>query len=532
MPSRVLVLTLLVPAMAGLTACATKEVRTVEPPRASAPLSAIERLVPAPVTIEPASGTFVFSANTVILAEQNDEVLRVARYFAGLVGNATGPNELKVEASTAPRAGAVYFALTPPARPGDPIDEGYELAIASDRISVSAAHPAGLFYGVQTLRQLLPPWIEYRAANFDKNRTVAVPAGRIVDRPRFAWRGAMLDVARHFFGVSDVKRYIDLIALHKINRLHLHLSDDQGWRIEIKSWPKLTTHGGSTAVGGGAGGYYTQEEYKELVAYARERFITIVPEIDMPSHTNAALASYAELNCDGAAPALYTGINVGFSTLCVDKPVTYTFIEDVVREISAMTPGPYYHVGGDEVEKLTPAQYKAFIERVQTIVQKHGKDMIGWDEVANSALLPTSIVQHWRPKAGETLAKAGRLIVSPANRAYLDMKYEASTVLGLNWAGNVSVRQAYDWDPVSLVKGVSETAVLGVEAPIWSETLVYLHDVEFMAFPRLAAVAEVGWSPVARRQWDEFAKRLGAQAPRWQALGVNFHRTAEIVWER
>jgi hexosaminidase len=518
----------------GLTGCANKQPRAAEPSRVPAAAGPMHRVVPIPATIEASGGRFVFTADTVILAEPNDEVTRVARYLARTLGTAAGPNELRVEQSTTPRPGTVQLSLTrsAPAQPNAALDESYELTIAPERITIAAPNAAGLFYGAQTLRQLLPPWVEYRAAVADKSRSLSAPAGRIVDRPRFAWRGAMLDVARHFFDASDVKRYIDLIALYKINRLHLHLSDDQGWRIEIKSWPKLTAHGGSTAVGGGAGGYYTQDVYKDLVSYAQERFITIVPEIDMPGHTNAALASYPELNCDGAAPQLYTGINVGFSTLCVDKPVTYTFIDDVVREIAAMTPGPYYHAGGDEVQKLTPAQYNQFIERVQAIVQKHGKQMIGWDEIAGIALLPTSIVQHWRPKPGEGLAKAPRLILSPANRVYLDMKYEPSTVLGLSWAGNISIRHAYEWDPASAVKGAAEGALLGVETPIWSETLTYLHDVEFMAFPRLAAVAEVAWSSSDRRTWEDFARRLGAQAPRWQALGVNFNRVADIPWER
>ena len=265
----------------------------------------------------------------------------------------------------------------------------------------------------------------------------------------------MLDVARHFFGVDDVKRYIDLMSLYKFNRLHLHLADDQGWRIEIKSWPELAARGGSREVGGGAGGYFTQQQYSDLVAYAAERFITIVPEIDMPGHTNAGLSSYAELNCNGTAPEPYTGTEVGFSALCVAKDVTYRFIDDVVREIAALTPGPYFHAGGDEVKTLTPDQYRQFIERVQTIVQSHGKQMVGWDEIAAATLLPTSIVQHWRPDASHAqLAASPHLILSPANRLYLDMKYDDDTLLGLNWAGNVSVRQAYDWDP-SAASGAS-----------------------------------------------------------------------------
>ena len=218
----------------------------------------------------------------------------------------------------------------------------------------------------------------------------------------------MLDVARHFFSVEEVKRYIDLMALHKMNRLHLHLADDQGWRIEIKSWPNLTTHGGSTEVGGTRAVTTRKQQYADIVSYAEERFITIVPEIDMPAHTHAALSSYPELNCNGTAPPLYTRLEGSLRVLCVDKEVTYKFLDDVIGEIAGMTPGPYFHAGGDEVKKLTAVQYRRFIERVQDMVQSHGKRMIGWDEVASAKLLPTSIVQHWRPDAN-----AASLCASP-----------------------------------------------------------------------------------------------------------------------
>jgi hexosaminidase len=341
----------------------------------------------------------------------------------------------------------------------------------------------------------------------------------------------MLDVARHFFTVDEVKRFVDLLAMHKMNRLHLHLSDDQGWRIAIRKWKDLTLKGGRTEVGGTPGGFYTQAQYKELVGYAAERFIIVVPEIDMPGHTNAALASYAELNCNGQAPAPFTGTDVGFSSLCVEEEVTYRFIDDVVGEIAALTPGPYFHMGGDEVKTLKPEQYRAFVERVQKIVQKHGKEAIGWDEIAPATLLPTTIVQHWRPDAAkEDLARAPRLIMSPADRSYLDMKYDADTALGLRWAGLVPVKTAYDWDPSALA-GDRPDAVLGVEAPLWSETLATMRDAEFMAMPRLAVIAELGWSARADHDWDRFRARLGAQGPRWTALGINFYRAPDIAWK-
>jgi hexosaminidase len=344
----------------------------------------------------------------------------------------------------------------------------------------------------------------------------------------------MLDVSRHFFTLDEVKRYIDLLALHKMNRLHLHLSDDQGWRIEIKSRPRLTEIGARSEVGPGAGGYYTQEEYRELVAYAAERFIIIVPEIDMPGHTNAALASYAELNCDGKPRQPYTDVEVGFSSFCVESEATYAFIDDVVREIAGMTPGPWFHVGGDEVETLSPEQYARFIERVQGIVHAHGKTMVGWDETAHTKLLPSSIVQYWRPEVppGPAVADGSKVILSSADRLYLDMQYDSGTPIGLHWSAYIPVRNAYDWEPSMHVPGITDKELLGLEAPMWSETLANIRDVEFLAFPRLAAVAELAWSPAAAKQaWDDFKVRLGAQSPRWVALGINFYRAPEVPWQ-
>jgi hexosaminidase len=238
------------------------------------------------------------------------------------------------------------------------------------------------------------------------------------------------------------------------------------------------------------------------------------------------------LNCDGKVRPLYTGIEVGFSALCVSSETTYRFIDDVVREIGAMTPGAYFHIGGDEVKTLSADEYRKFIERVQGIVQKHGKQMIGWDEIAPASLLPTSIVQHWRPKSTprEAVARGAKIILSPADRVYLDMKYHQGTPIGLEWAARIEVRDAYDWEPGTLLQGVPETALLGLEAPIWSETLANMRDVEFLAFPRVAAVAELAWTRPDRRSWDGFAARLGAQAGRWSALGINFYRSAQIPW--
>jgi hexosaminidase len=495
------------------------------------PIDPDERLVPTPVKLDMRNGSFTFSPGTVIAAG-SPEFAFSARFLAAHIGQAVGPDPLKVEVTATPPAGAI--AIQQNTRHTGLGDEGYALEIRPDGITVLADRPAGAFYGIQTLRQLLPPAWEYEALRPPRKnaKPVSLPALAIVDQPRFEWRGAMLDVSRHFLSVDEVKRYVDLMALHKLNRLHLHLADDQGWRIEIKSWPNLAAHGGSTEVGGGPGGYYTQEQYSDIVRYAADRFITIVPEIDMPGHTNAALASYPELNCDRKAPPLYTGTEVGFSTLCVDKDVTYKFVEDVVREISALTPGPYFHVGGDEVEKLTAEQYRAFIERVQGIVQLQGKQMVGWDDIAPAKIAPGTIVQHWRPKTplAEAVEKGAKVIMSVADRAYIDMKYDANTPIGLTWAAIIDVRTSYDWDPATEAPGVPESALVGVEAPLWAETLANIRDFEFMAFPRLAAIAEIGWSRQQDRSWDDFRVRLGSQGSRWVALGMNFYRAPEIPW--
>jgi hexosaminidase len=364
-----------------------------------------------------------------------------------------------------------------------------------------------------------------------------VPGGRIVDFPRFAYRGTMLDVARHFHPVATIKRHLDRIALYKINYLHLHLSDDQGWRIVIDGWPRLATYGGSTQVGGGPGGYYTKAEFQDIVAYAARRHITIVPEIDMPGHTNAALASYAQLNCNGIAPPLYTGTDVGFSSLCTSKEVVYTFVSNVLSEIAALTPGPYLHVGGDEANATSPAQYATFMNRVQPMVPALGKAVMGWHQIGASDVRhsPNRVVQYWGLSTSDSLvntavSRGAKVVMSPANKAYLDMKYNSQTPLGLSWAGFIEVQTAYGWNPGTHLSGVPASAVLGVEAPLWTETIVTENHIEFMVFPRLPAIAELGWSPWSTHNWDAFKTRLGAQGPRWTVMGIDFYRSPQVPW--
>jgi hexosaminidase len=484
-------------------------------------------VVPKPLAEAPERGAFVLQPSARIVVRGGPEAKRVARPFAARLRPATG---YRLPVSTirdeAPE-GSIALALIPGDRSLGA--EGYRLVVAHSGVTLTAARPAGLFWGTQTLRQLLPPAIE---ADGRRPGPWRVPLGMIHDRPRFGWRGLMLDVARHFYGPGEVKRLVDLMALYKLNRLHLHLSDDQGWRIAIRSRPRLTRHGGTTQVGGGPGGWYTQRQYREIVRYAQDRFVTVVPEIEMPGHTNAALSSYPELTCDGVAPDLYGGIEVGFSSLCIRKEAVYGFVDEVVREIAALTPGPYIHVGGDEAHSTDLDDYVYFLGRVQQIVRRHGKRMIGWEEIARAKLHRTSLAQHWQDPtfAQRVVAQGAKLIMSPATKVYLDMKYTPRTPLGLVWAGTTTVREAYDWDPATQVEGVSESDVVGVEAPLWSETISTRADLDTLAFPRLLGHAEIAWSPSDGRSWPDYRRRLAAQGERLDALGVSFYRSPEVRW--
>jgi len=486
----------------------------------------LNNLIPQPVSIQPESGTFILDSTTKIYFDaENDQLRSIGQYLSQVLRPATG-----LELEVLPSTGSVTrrsLILSLVDRVPDLGSEGYQLSILADTIKLTAGEPAGVFRGVQTIRQLLPPEIE---SPTPINTPWEIPTCEIEDFPKYTYRGAMLDVSRHFFSVDDVKRYIDLLAYYKINHFHMHLTDDQGWRLEIKSWPNLTAHGGSTQVGGGLGGFYTQEEFAEIVAYANRHYITVVPEIDLPGHTNAALASYPELNPDNQAPDLFTGINVGFSSLFIGKEITFKFLEDVIREVATQTPGPYIHIGGDEAHSTSEEDYREFIHRIQEMVQVNGKIMIGWDEILKSNLDKNSIVQYWRYAVDEIEAPEGvKFIVSPGNKTYLDMKYYESTELGLNWAGYIPVKDAYDWDPATLISGINQDNILGVETPLWSETLETISDIEFMAFPRLVGVAEIGWSSNAR-DWGAYQRRLAAHGPRLTMMGVNFFKSTLVDW--
>ncbi|MFI0962300.1 beta-N-acetylhexosaminidase [Streptomyces sp. NPDC021080] len=513
--------TLLLVAAAGLSLVGAA-------PHTRAAAVPLGRVVPAPVSAVPGGAPYRITAGTRIRVDGSPGARAVGAYLAGILRPSTG-YRLPVDPHG---AGGISLRLG-----GKGLgDEGYRLHSGASGVTITAGRPAGLFHGVQTLRQLLPAAVEKKSV---QRGPWLIAGGTVEDTPRYAYRGAMLDVSRHFFTVAQVERYIDELALYKVNKLHLHLSDDQGWRIAVDSWPKLAAHGGSTEVGGGHGGFYTEADYRAIVRYAASRYLEVVPEIDMPGHTNAALSSYAGLNCDGVAPPLYTGTDVGFSSLCVGKPVTYTFVEDVVRELAAITPGAYLHIGGDEAHSTSHADYVTFMDKVQPIVTKYGKKVMGWHQLTGATPAKGALAQYWglddtSAEEKAQVAAAARngtgLVLSPADRLYLDMKYTADTPLGQDWAGLVEVRRAYDWDPGNYLPGVPASAVKGVEAPLWTETIRNSADIDVMAFPRLPGAAELGWSPASTHDWDTYKVRLAAQAPRWDALGIAYYRSPQVPW--
>jgi len=487
-----------------------------------------ENLIPMPSSIVATNSGFRLDQYTRIeTSPNNTELQEVGSYLTEKITEKTGLR-LDTSADESKSNDAVIYLL----QKGDkqwPNDEAYTLSITNDSMILEAPSAKAAFRGVQTIRQLIP---EISNDTLAEHPIWPISTGTIEDHPNFEYRGSMLDVARHFFSVEDVKKYIDLLAYYKINVLHLHLTDDQGWRIEIKSWPKLTEIGGSTEVGGEAGGFFTQEDYKEIVAYAGARYMMIVPEVDMPGHTNAASVSYPFLDGTGKTPQLYQGTRVGFSTFDTRKDTVYAFIDDVVREISAITPGPYFHIGGDESHATKKADYLYFVNRVEKIVQKHGKQMIGWDEVAQADLDSSSIAQFWDNERNAKIAieKGMKVILSPAKKTYLDMQYDTLSKHGLHWAAYIPVDTAYVWTPETYVDQIPKDMILGVEAPLWSETISNIEELEYLAFPRVIGYSELSWSLEENRDWKNFRVRLANQTPFLDMMNVKYYASPRIDW--
>jgi len=409
---------------------------------------------------------------------------------------------------------------------------------------------------VQTLRQLLPPQI-FRDAPAGQTAWT-IPAVSIEDQPRFGWRGAHLDTGRHFMPKEFVKKYIDLIALHKLNTFHWHLTEDQGWRLEIKQYPKLTDVGAwrkETIVGRNRrdapaqydgkrhGGFYTQEDAREIVAYAKARFVTVVPEIEMPGHAMAAIASYPELGLgDPVEVATRWGV---FSDILNAEPSTVTFMQNVLTEVMAIFPGRYIHVGGDEADKTkwkTNERIQArikelgvgdehglqswFIRQMDAFLTRHGRRLVGWDEILEGGLAENAVVMSWRgTKGGIDAARAGHdVVMAPTSNTYLD--YAQSKDLSREPIGQSAVlpiETVYAYEPLpDELEPQFTKHVLGAQAQLWTEYMATPKDVEYMAYPRLSALAEVVWTPRERKDYAAFTARLAAHAERLRALDVNF----------
>ncbi len=483
-------------------------------------------IIPKPLSYKVGEGNFIITKDTSIYVkgntkEETEEISKIAEFIREKLRASTG-FELNIIQGKEGKSGSIY--LTTIGSKESQGNEGYEIVTTPKNVKIVAYKTEGISRGVQTLRQLLPPDIEKNTIANDVEWNI--PVSIINDEPEYNYRGLMIDVARHFFTIDEVKRQIDYAAQYKINRVHLHLSDDQGWRLEIKKYPDLTIIGGSTEVGGGKGGYYTQEEFKELVKYAAERYVEIIPEFDMPGHSNAALASYGFLNKDGKRRPLYTGTEVGFSSFMAHSEETYEFIEDVIKEVSKISPSKYIHIGGDEANSTKKEDYDYFVGKVSKMAEKYGKIPIGWDPIDTSPEINSSVIlQNWKDSNEAARKKEMKMVISIAQKAYLDMKYNDNTPYGLTWAGYIPVETAYKWDPTDYAP---KELVLGIEAPLWTETISDTKAMDYMIYPRLLGYAEIGWTPKENRDWNQYKNRLKKQGERMKNQGINYYKDSSI----
>lgn len=507
-------------------------------------------IIPKPLeyTADADGGTFSLEADSEIYVSGDSEVTEIAEYLQEEFGKSTG-YELPVSEGSDTSSGDILLAADGDESLGE---EGYTVTVGENGVKISAYTPHGIFNGVQTLRQLFPADIENTSVVSDVEWTASYC--EIYDKPEYSYRGAMIDSARHFHSVESVKRQIDHMAKYKINKLHLRLADDQGWRLEIKgetetgeSYDKLRTIGASTScsTNGYRPGQYTQEEFRELAEYAADHYVEIIPEFDMPGHSWAALVSLEYLNStedgkphsgnyDNTKP--YDGWDVGFSTLECRNENTYKFIEDVISQAAPLYPSEYIHIGGDEAHSTSAEDYTYFMNRVTEIAQKYGKTPIGWqnyDTVVESTVedKDNTVTQYWLTD-GAKYKEGVKYMVSPANYAYMDMIYDSSCPYGLQWAGPNPIDDAYSWNPTDyLPEGGSKDQIIGIEAPLFGETIATDEAMDYMMYPRLMGHAEIGWTPKENRDWNEYKTRMIAHGDRLRNQGIGFFED-EDYWEK
>lgn len=515
-------------------------------------------IIPVPAKIEKKSGKFVFKPTTQIVAT-TPEVQAVAKTFAADFKRATG---LTLRISPKLVAGAIQLKLDKRVETGD---EGYELEVNSSRISIVAKKPAGLFYGLQTVRQLMPPSIYAKKAIRDI-KIWSVPAVKIVDQPRFGWRGAHIDAARHFYSKEEILKFIDAMAWHKLNKFHWHFTEDQAWRIEIKKYPELTKKGawrsdiliretGDRYVSkeitnhwnkqGQYGGFYSKKDAKEIVKYAKERFIDIVPEIEIPGHSSAAMYAYPEFSCDGRAPGWpILGGGVYGKIYCAGKDTTLAFLENIFSEICEMFPGEYIHIGGDEAPKgawknCADCQKRIkkeglkneeelqswMISYIQKFLASKGRKIIGWDEITEGGIPKGCTVMHWREYTDKKIApRAGEdLIVATRPTCYYNWGYaKEDKSFMLSQGGIMPLKQAYNFEPIPRdLEEKYRKHVIGAQACFWGEKTPNEKILEYHYFPRMSCISECTWSVPEKKNWEDFSRRLKTQEKRYGYAGIN-----------
>jgi hexosaminidase len=512
----------------------------VQSSRADAPIA----LVPKPLRMEHRPGNFVLGGGTIILVDNDSaDAADVGKLLAERIGRATG---FKLPVTPHDGKAAIRGAILLTKRNALPSlgPEGYTLDVTADGVTIAASDGPGLFYGTQTLLQLMPPQV-FVAAKVEGKTQWTVPAVRIEDQPRFPWRGLLLDVARHFFTKQEIKSYLDLMAQHKLNRLQLHLTDNEGWRIEIKRYPKLTAMGAwrtsdpwfgtKYAADKPYGGFFTQEDFRELIAYAKARYITLVPEIEMPAHAGAAIAVYPTLSCTGK-PA---------GEVCPGNDATFEFLEGVLAEVADVFPSKHIHIGGDEASKehwktcpKCQARMKQeglnsenelqsyFIRRIEKFLNARGRVLIGWDEILDGGVAPNAVVMSWRSMdGGLAAANAGHdVVMTPIRHCYFDYP-QAKTGEPRGWGDAVPLKDVYAFEPVPPALGADKVKhILGGGGNLWTEVVPDYSQAQYMTYPRACAMAEVTWTDPKLKDWKDFRKRLDVHLDRLKAQGVNYRR--------
>lgn len=503
-------------------------------------------IIPTPVSLTQKEGNFKLNKSTKIYAS-TPEAKTVAEFFAAKMNAATG---YQIQVTDGQSADGISLAIDSGLAVND---EGYALDVTPNNVQIKAKTPQGLFYGMQSFMQLLPAEIE--SATVVKGIAWTAPAVSVKDEPRFGYRGVMLDPCRHFIPVENIKKQLDVLALFKINRMHWHLTDDQGWRIEIKKYPKLTEIGSKRIDGEGTeyGGFYTQEQVKEIVKYAADRFITIVPEIELPGHEMAAIAAYPELSCKGepGTPRIIWGVED--IVMCAGKEEPFKFMEDVITEVAPLFPGEYFHIGGDECPKTSwkncplcqarirkeglkgDKQHTAeeklqsyFVQRMEKVVNKLGKKMIGWDEILEGGLAPTATVMSWRGEQGGIAAASMNhdVIMTPGSAGmYLDQYQGDYKINPVTIGGFATIEKVYSYNPVpdTLAKIGKGNFIKGVQCNNWSEYMYNTDLMEYRIYPRVLAVSEIAWTPLERKDYKDFERRLDNAQVRLDEHDINYY---------